>query len=186
MVCAPVVFGKYVYLRGDDDKGPHQAVDSHQILVRKKGKRSYLLYLIMLPILANMAYVFLAKEKVGAAFIGTILLSLLFMKVFHGKSIKKESVVIMPGFGVQLETHYSRRVVRRFVPIGKILRPVLNECVTPVTCYWSLALIIHGEDELMLVFQELGPPVKMLVPIWKALCAATDAIEKVNTTVADT
>ncbi|KAL5984315.1 hypothetical protein ACLOJK_018419 [Asimina triloba] len=60
----------------------------------------------------------------------------------------------MPAFGVQLETHYrSGRIVRRFVPIGKILKPVLNECVTPVTCYWCLAFIVRDEADLMLVFQ---------------------------------
>ncbi|CAL5371269.1 unnamed protein product [Camellia sinensis] len=81
-----------------------------------------------------------------------------------------ESIIIMPAFGVQLETHYSRcqtgkrkswfndgRITHRFIPIEKILKPVLNECVTPVT-----------------FFKELHPPVKMLIPIWKALCAATD------------
>ncbi|TVU17393.1 hypothetical protein EJB05_33426, partial [Eragrostis curvula] len=64
----------------------------------------------------------------------------------------------------------SGRVDRRFVPIGKILKPLLNECVTPVTCYWSLALLLRDEEELLLVFQKFRPPVKMLVPVWKALC----------------
>ncbi|CAL5371408.1 unnamed protein product [Camellia sinensis] len=53
---------------------------------------------------------------------------LLFEKAVQRHSLK-ESIIIMPAFGVQLETHYSR---------------------------------------------ELHPPVKMLIPIWKALCAATD------------
>lgn len=43
--------------------------------------------------------------------------------------------------------------MRHFVPIGKILKPVINECVTPVTCYWSLALIARDEAELILVFK---------------------------------
>jgi phosphatidylinositol N-acetylglucosaminyltransferase subunit H len=47
----------------------------------------------------------------------------------------------------------SGRVDRHFVPIGKILKPLLNECVTPVTCYWSLALLLRDEEELKLVFQ---------------------------------
>ncbi|CAL5373312.1 unnamed protein product [Camellia sinensis] len=98
-----------------------------------------------------------------------------------------KSIIIMPAFGVQLETHYSRcqtgkrkswfndgRIIHRFIPIEKILKPVLNECVTPVTCYWNLSLIVREEEELVLVFKELHPPVKMLIPIWKALCAATD------------
>lgn len=37
--------------------------------------------------------------------------------------------------------------------MSKILKPVLNECVTPVTCYWSLSLIVRGEEELTLVFK---------------------------------
>ena len=47
----------------------------------------------------------------------------------------------------------SGRVDHRFVPIGKILKPLINECVTPVTCYWSLALLLRDEEELLLVFQ---------------------------------
>uniref|UniRef100_A0A9I9D689 Phosphatidylinositol N-acetylglucosaminyltransferase subunit H conserved domain-containing protein n=1 Tax=Cucumis melo TaxID=3656 RepID=A0A9I9D689_CUCME len=95
---------------------------------------------------------------------------------FDGWGLSKcaESVMVMPNFGVQLETHFrSGKVLRRFVPVDKILKPVLLECLTPVTCYWSLSLIVQGEDELLLVFKELRPPVKMLVPIWKALCTAT-------------
>lgn len=48
---------------------------------------------------------------------------------------------------------YSGQVTRRFVPIDKILKPVLLECVTPVTCYWSLSFIVHGEADLVLVFK---------------------------------
>ncbi|KZV25958.1 putative dimethyladenosine transferase [Dorcoceras hygrometricum] len=66
----------------------------------------------------------------------------------------------------------SGRTVRHFVPISKILKPVLVECVTPFSCYWSLSLIVRGEEELLPVFKGLYPPVKMLVPIWKALCVA--------------
>jgi phosphatidylinositol glycan class H protein len=96
---------------------------------------------------------------------------------------------------------HSGRLHRQFVPISKILKPVLNECVTPVTCYWSLALLLRDGDELMLVFkvnfawfqlilkcthrklwserdqylQKFHPPLKMLVPIWKALCMFTNS-----------
>ncbi|XVF62309.1 hypothetical protein PTKIN_Ptkin08bG0207000 [Pterospermum kingtungense] len=64
----------------------------------------------------------------------------------------------MPAFGVQLETHYSSgRITRRFIPAGDILKPVLLECVTPVTCYRSLSLLVHGKEELMLVFKVKQP-----------------------------
>lgn len=97
-------------------------------------------------------------------------------------------------------TFYSGRVHRQFVPVGKLLKPVLNEHVTPITCYWSLVLLLHSEDKLVRVFkvnfscfqlvssalrgicwlteslnlQKVYPPVKMMVPIWKALDAFTN------------
>lgn len=37
--------------------------------------------------------------------------------------------------------------------MAEVLRPVISECATPVTCYWSLALLLHDEDQLILVFQ---------------------------------
>ncbi|XP_011039674.1 PREDICTED: uncharacterized protein LOC105136144, partial [Populus euphratica] len=95
----------------------------------------------------------------------------------HGR----ESVVAMPTFVVQLETQdASGTIVHRFNPIGKILKPVLVECVSPVTCSWSLFLLLR-EAELMLVFEELRPPVKMLIPICKALCDASGIKEGLDT-----
>ena len=85
--------------------------------------------------------------------------------------------MVMPAFGVQLETHYLRfisfsfltnptfhlfsyfsmacsgKVSRRFIPVDKILKPVLLECVTPFTCYWNLSLILRGEAEMTSVFK---------------------------------
>ncbi|QCD91209.1 phosphatidylinositol glycan [Vigna unguiculata] len=119
------------------------------------------------------------EEKTISLVYCSFLFDIFLVKSLLGKPIKKESVVIMPAFGVQLETHYvSGNVIRFFVPIDKILKPVLIECVTPVTCYWTLSLIIRGESEMMLVFKNLRPPVKILVPVWKALCAATGSKEE--------
>lgn len=47
----------------------------------------------------------------------------------------------------------SGRINRRFIPVSKILKPVLNEYVTPVTCCWCLSLLIRNENELTLVFK---------------------------------
>ncbi|KAL4645724.1 hypothetical protein ACB092_02G255200 [Castanea dentata] len=126
------------------------------------------------------------KDKSIAVVFWSFIWDVLIVKLLLRKPVEKESVVVMPALGVQLETHYvSGKIIRRFVPIDKILKPVLLECVTPVTCYWSLSLIIQEEAELMLVFKELQPPVKMLVPIWKALCAATGSEGSLNTFTED-
>ncbi|RXI06334.1 hypothetical protein DVH24_018376 [Malus domestica] len=189
---------------------PCEAVDVHHIIVRKSGAKGLFVYLFAVVILATAFYVFFVKEKSAIIVLWSLLLDAFLVKLLQ-KSVEKgedpsdgafESIMVMPAFGVQLETHYVRyllslfvlcvlslltkssvriypfyhcsgKIIRRFVPMDKILKPVVLECVTPVTCYWSLSFIVHGEAELVLVFKELRPPMKMLVPIWKALCAAT-------------
>lgn len=151
-------------------------VDIHDVFVKKSTFRVLLLCVGAIFILANVFHALLSKESLCLGSFWSISFAVIFVKCLRYKPVKKESLVIMPAFGVQLEEHFwSGRVHRQFVPIGKILKPVLNECVTPVTCYWSLALLLRDEDELMLVFKKLHPPVKMLVPIWKALCALTNS-----------
>ncbi|KAF9681243.1 hypothetical protein SADUNF_Sadunf06G0205300 [Salix dunnii] len=164
---------RYGYLH--ECKWPLEAIDMHHVVVRKSNAKGFIVCLSALIAVANAAsYLFLVKDKSFTILLWGFLLSVLLVKVMFWNHVMKESVVVMPTFGVQLETHYvSGRIVHRFIPIGKILKPVLLECVSPVTCYWSLSLLLHGEAELTLVFKELRPPVKMLIPIWKALCDAS-------------
>ncbi|KAM0953783.1 putative phosphatidylinositol N-acetylglucosaminyltransferase [Dioscorea sansibarensis] len=169
----PVSNNKYSYIH-HDDKSPMPMFDIHEIFITRKREQVFLSYLGTFLLLASVFYLILTKELLSLGSICSTIMAFLFARSFQHKSVKKETVVIMPAFGVQLESHFwSGRVNRRFVPISKILKPVINECVTPVTCYWSLALILRGDEELTLVFKELRPPVKMLIPVWKALCKAT-------------
>ncbi|GFQ00495.1 hypothetical protein PHJA_002193500 [Phtheirospermum japonicum] len=161
--------GRYTYVR--DSKAPPAAIDVHHIIVSRSAGGSCIfctyallfaiIGLLILTILQNTTSVFqvLMPDKPVASFLGSITLAGFFLRQLLRSQVEKESVVILPAFGVQLETTYKRKTVRHFVPIGKILKPVLNECVTPVTCYWSLSLILRGEDELLPVFKELYPPV---------------------------
>ncbi|CAL4910167.1 unnamed protein product [Urochloa decumbens] len=151
-------------------------VDVHEIFVKKSRLRVVLWYIGIVFLLVNISQPLLAKEGLSIGSVWNITFAILVAKCLQYKPVKKESVVIMPAFGVQLEIHFwSGRVDRHFVPIGKILKSLINECVTPVTCYWSLALLLRDEEELLLVFQKSRPPVKMLVPVWKALCTLTNS-----------
>ncbi|KQK02849.1 uncharacterized protein LOC100834107 [Brachypodium distachyon] len=150
--------------------------DIHDVFVEKSASRLLFSYIGAMLLLANVCYALLKQESLCLSSFWCVPFSAIVAKSLQYKPVKKESLMIMPGFGVQLEQHFwSGRVHRQFVPIGKILKPVLNECVTPVTCYWSLALLVRNEDKITLVFKKLHPPVKMLVPIWKALCAFTSS-----------
>ncbi|KAG4993710.1 hypothetical protein JHK86_030537 [Glycine max] len=165
----------------DRKKYPSKDVDIHHIVSRRSNAK-YLVYATALLVLACALYLYVLKGKSISFVYYSLLFDIFLVKLLLGKPVKKESVVIMPAFGVQLETHYvSGKVIRYFVPIDNILKPVLIECVTPVTCYWTLSLIIRGESEMVLVFKNLRPPVKMLVHVWKALCAATDSKEETCT-----
>ncbi|KAM0918893.1 hypothetical protein ACQ4PT_008610 [Festuca glaucescens] len=149
--------------------------DIHDVFVEKSVFR-VLLYCISAALLGNVCRVLLSKETLCLCSFWSVSFSAIIAKWLQYKPVKKESLMIMPAFGIQLEQHFwSGRVHRQFVPVSKLLKPLLNECVTPVTCYWSLALLLRDENELMLVFKKLHPPVKMLVPIWKALCAFTNS-----------
>jgi phosphatidylinositol glycan class H protein len=87
--------------------------------------------------------------------------------------VEQEAVVVMPTLGIQLETVYrSKNVKRRFIPLHRILWPVINEAVTPTTCFTYLALLLRDDSRLTLTFLHVRPPLSMLVPIWSALCAA--------------
>lgn len=171
---APVFHSKYSYNHHDSKA---QQLDIHEILVKRSRLRTFLSYFMVAVFLGTNVY-FVTMKEFDIRSIWSILVCFLLAKFLHYNPVEKERVVIMPAFGVQLEIHYwSGRIVRRFVPISKILRSMLNECVTPVTCYWSLALLLRDEGDLMLVFQKLQPPLKMLVPVWKALRTAIDCEE---------
>ncbi|KAL5202341.1 hypothetical protein ABZP36_013293 [Zizania latifolia] len=171
--------GMYTYNHHSDS-----GFDIHEIFVKTSRSRVLLSYIGVVFLLANVCQPLLSKEGLSSSSVWSITFGILVAKCLQYKPVKKESVVIMPTFGVQLEIHFwSGKVHRRFVPIGKILKPLLNECVTPVTCYWSLALLLRDEEELMLVFQKSHPPVKMLVPVWKALCKFLNSEYLANSSV---
>ncbi|XP_052175737.1 uncharacterized protein LOC127790327 isoform X2 [Diospyros lotus] len=167
---------RYTYTH-DDHKGPIEAINVHHVFVRKTKGNTFLVYFSSLLLITTGVSLFLLKDESASVLLWTLFLSAALVKLFLWKSVEKESIIIMPAFGIQLETHYtSGKIIHHFIPIDKILKPVLTECVTPVTCYWSLSLIVREKEELVLVFKELRPPVKMLIPIWKALCDATNSL----------
>ncbi|ESQ53546.1 hypothetical protein EUTSA_v10026286mg [Eutrema salsugineum] len=177
---------RYTYIHESESEPTSGAIDIHHVIINGSrttgyGRRRGLAFFLVL--LAISIYFFLGKENPVRTLSWSCLFSGFFVMVQSRKFVKKESVIIMPTFGIQLETQYlSGKTVSRFIPIGKILKPVLVECVTPVTCYWSLSLFLRGEEQLTLVFKELRPSLKMLVPIWKALCAVigTDESEMIT------
>ncbi|KAL8243442.1 hypothetical protein R6Q59_009700 [Mikania micrantha] len=171
---------RFIYVH-DNHKFPPHTVDTHHIIVRRSAMKSIVICLLAILLIAYAAFLHFEKGKPVTTVIWSLFMFAILIKLLIQRPIVKESVIIMPEFGVQLETHYgSGKIIRRFIPVSKILKPVLNEHVTPVTCCWCLSLLIRDENELTLVFKKFRPPLKLLVPIWKALCVATDCKESVE------
>ncbi|PNX92979.1 GPI-GlcNAc transferase complex PIG-H component [Trifolium pratense] len=197
---------RYTYVH--DQKYPSENADMHHIVLRRSGSKYVFVYASALFVLACAIYLYFLEEKSISLVYYSLLFDIILVKLLLRKPVNKESVVIMPAFGVQLETHYmsqetavfthstypksiegtyapafgtdyanahglkflldtfgmiqdfvlcgfirNGKVIRCFVPIDKILKPVLLECVTPVTCYWTLSLIVRDESEMVLVFK---------------------------------
>lgn len=164
----------YSYFREEDPDGS-RIITRHHIIAKRKWMPEFIAWSTVLVLMTFICTLLLPIPTVaeGSSLIGTVLLCVLSAAVIHGNGIEEETVVVMPTLGVQLETCYkSGKVSGRFVPIGDILAAVINEAVTPFTCYSYLALVLRDERKLALVFQGLRPPLDMLVPTWKSLCSA--------------
>ncbi|CAH9105207.1 unnamed protein product [Cuscuta epithymum] len=171
-----ITIGRYNYVH-DVGKGPTEAIDVHHVMLPRNALPNASILLTFLLLSAYICSLFVLQVRSSAALLYSFLVVASLIWIYR-KLVVRESVIIFPAFGVQIETQYqSGRIVRRFVPTCKIMKPVLNECVTPITCYWTLSLIIHGEEDLLLVFKVLRPSAKILVPIWKALCACVECGE---------
>ncbi|XP_054809352.1 uncharacterized protein LOC129311236 [Prosopis cineraria] len=174
MVKFSISNANYTYVHDQND--PSDTIDVHHIMVKRSGAKSLFVYISAFVLLASAFYLYAYEGKSITLVYYSLLFNLISVKILLWRPVEKESVVIMPAFGVQLETHYmSGKITRHFVPIDKILKPVLLECVTPMTCYWTLSLIVCGESDLVPIFKNLRPPGKMLVHVWKALCSGTDS-----------
>ncbi|KAH0940641.1 hypothetical protein HID58_000278, partial [Brassica napus] len=199
MVSSSLSSKRYTYIHESGSETRRGAIDIHHVIINRSRSTGYArlmglafflvilgvsinIVLLMFYLYFSMGYlkwiIHLKQDNPVRTLSWSCLLSGFFVVIQSRKLVKKgeeallhESVIIMPTFGIQLETQYlSGKTVSRFIPIDKVLKPVLVECVTPVTCYWSLSLFLRGEEQLTLVFKELRPSLKMLVPIWKALC----------------
>ncbi|XP_027360956.1 uncharacterized protein LOC113869043 isoform X4 [Abrus precatorius] len=152
MVKFSISNARYTYIH--DEKYPSKDVDIHHIVLKRSSAKYLFVYATTLLVLVCALYLYVLKEKSVSIVYYSLLFDMFLVKLFLLKPIKKESVVIMPAFGVQLETHYvSGKITRCFVPIDKILKPILLECVTPMTCYWTLSLIVREKSEMVLVFK---------------------------------
>ncbi|KAL7593605.1 uncharacterized protein LOC111883880 [Lactuca sativa] len=87
---------------------PLQAVDTHHIVAQRSVVKPIVIYLFVILLVAYVAFLHFEQGKPVTTVLWCLLFGLLLVKLFIWRPIVKESVIIMPAFGVQLETHYGR------------------------------------------------------------------------------
>ncbi|CAL4895515.1 unnamed protein product [Urochloa decumbens] len=148
-------------------------VDVHEIFVKKSRLRVVLWYVGILFLLVNISQPLLAKWKLTHLNISGGPIHWISLEYYICHSCCQ--MFAIQTCEERVRSDYASFWGSARDPFLEILKPLINECVTPVTCYWSLALLLRDEEELLLVFQKSRPPVKMLVPVWKALCTLTNS-----------
>lgn len=168
----PVKHPLYEYVCESPQETGFPLLHTHRILVKQRSLsfvKKWCLFLLVW--LIGSAVLLFGRKVEGLHWILAAILLVFLLKRRNG--VDQEAVVVMPMLGIQLETVYrSKNVKRRFVPLHRILWPVINEAVTPTTCFTYLALLLRDDSRLTLTFLHVRPPLSMLVPIWTALCGA--------------
>ncbi|XP_076945920.1 uncharacterized protein LOC143617156, partial [Bidens hawaiensis] len=95
--------GRFIYTH-DNHK---QAVDTHHIILRTTALKPIVTYLIAIILVAYSLYLHYEKGKPVTIVIWSFFIGAILVKLLIWWPIVKESVIIMPEFGVQLETHYG-------------------------------------------------------------------------------
>uniref|UniRef100_A0A804QQI0 Uncharacterized protein n=1 Tax=Zea mays TaxID=4577 RepID=A0A804QQI0_MAIZE len=83
-------------------------VDVHEIFVKRSRLRVVLSYIGIIFLLVNACQPLLTKESLSLGSVWNITFAVLVAKCLQYKPVKRESVVIMPAFGIQLEIHFWR------------------------------------------------------------------------------
>ncbi|KAG2595475.1 hypothetical protein PVAP13_5KG076900 [Panicum virgatum] len=83
-------------------------VDIHDIVVKKSRFRILLYHIGTICLLMTVCRILLAKETLGLGSLWSISFAGVIAKWLRCDPVKKESLVIMPTFGVQLEQHFWR------------------------------------------------------------------------------
>eukprot|EP00899_Mesostigma_viride_P003379 jgi/Mesvir1/13041/Mv06032-RA.1 len=89
----------------------------------------------------------------GTTLVVTVTLGLAGWAIHRAFSVQQESLFFLNGVGVQLETKYLLgSPTKRMYSLDKVRGVVINEAVQAFGCHFYLALLVDGEDEMVVPF----------------------------------
>ncbi|KAF9582013.1 hypothetical protein BGW38_000775 [Lunasporangiospora selenospora] len=84
--------------------------------------------------------------------------------VFKLHMVTEETILVIRDVGVQVKTVYlGGRSVSRFIDRSKIQDIIINEAITMLHIRVYMAIIVEGEDRMVVVFQHLLPKLNVLL-----------------------
>ncbi|CAG8722794.1 3560_t:CDS:2, partial [Ambispora leptoticha] len=82
--------------------------------------------------------------------------------------ISLESILLIHDVGVQVKTTFmDGRCVSKFIDRSKILDVVINEGITMLSVKFYLAIIVEGQDRMVVVFEHLLPRLNILLKVYQ-------------------
>ncbi|KAF9956617.1 hypothetical protein BGZ72_002628 [Mortierella alpina] len=104
---------------------------------------------------------FLGTTFTSYAVIALLIVSRVIVKLFM---VTEETILVIRDVGVQVKTVYlGGRSASRFIDRSKISDIIINEAITMMHIRVYLAIIVEGEDKMVVVFQHLLPRLNVLL-----------------------
>ncbi|KAG0258541.1 hypothetical protein DFQ27_004601 [Actinomortierella ambigua] len=78
--------------------------------------------------------------------------------------VTEETILVIRDVGVQVKTVYlGGRSVSRFIDRSRIADIIINEAITMMHIRVYMAIIVEGEDRMVVVFQHLLPRLNVVL-----------------------
>ncbi|KAG0028650.1 hypothetical protein BGZ81_004548 [Podila clonocystis] len=78
--------------------------------------------------------------------------------------VTEETILVIRDVGIQVKTVYlGGRSVSRFIDRSKIQDIIINEAITMMHIRVYMAIIVEGQDKMVVVFQNLLPRLNVLL-----------------------
>ncbi|KAI9145596.1 GPI-GlcNAc transferase complex, PIG-H component-domain-containing protein [Paraphysoderma sedebokerense] len=93
---------------------------------------------------------------------------LLLWYLIKTSTVTQESLLLLPPLGLQITTHYHfNRTKSKFITTDRIMEIIINEGIKLWEIRFYLAVIVEGEDKLIVLFENLLPPLDTLETIYR-------------------
>ncbi|CAI2165762.1 24_t:CDS:2 [Funneliformis geosporum] len=82
--------------------------------------------------------------------------------------VKEESILSVRDVGIQVKTIYMNgRSVSRFIDKSKISDVIINEGINMLQVKFYMAIIVEGQDRMVVVFEHLLPKLSILLKVYR-------------------